>query len=305
MTALAWIGARARWVLFLGAFAGLAAPDVAGFLRPALPVFISLVYALAMLRVDPIAVLKGLASPRRIALVGGGVLAMIAAAPAIAFGVATAFGAGPGVAAALVYTFAAPPIASAAAICLIIGFSGALALELTILASLAMPFVGPLVVEALIGAEVALDPVELGLRMAAMIFGGFAAAMIGRRLMGEARIQRHAAALDGLAALGFLLFILPLFDGAREAILGAPLRALGFFALASAVIFIPVWIALRISPRRAEAGAAGLVFGTRSVAIYLAALPPDPIFALYVALYQFPMAWLAAVFRRKSQDGAS
>ena len=303
--ALGWIGARARWVLFVGAFAGLAAPDAAAFLRPALPFFVAMVYGLAMLRVDPVAILRGLAKPRRAAKILTGVAAMLILAPVAAFAVARALGLGPEVERVLVYTFAAPPIASAAAICLIVGFSAALALELTIVASLLMPFVGPVVVEALIGGDVALDSFALGLRMAAMIFGGFAMAMIGRWLMGDARIRRNAAPLDGLAAIGFLLFILPLFDGAREAIASAPLTALAYFALASLAILGPALLAVRLSARREEAGAIGVVAGTRSVAIYLAALPPDPAFALYTALYQFPMAWLAGVFRKPPRNGAS
>lgn len=295
--ALTWIGTRARWVLFVGAFAGLAAPDLSAVLRPALPVFVTMVYALAMLRVDPVAILTGLARPRRAAAILGAVALMLVAAPVFAFAVARALALGPEVERILVYTFAAPPIASAAAMCLIIGFRAALALELTIVASLVMPFTGPLVVEALIGAEVALNPGELSLRMAAMIFGGFAAAMIGRWWMGRERIERNAHALDGLAALGFLLFILPLFDGARDAIAAAPLTALGYFALAAVVIFSAVAVALRCGARD-PAGAVGVVAGTRSVAIFLAALPPDPAFALYVALYQFPMAWLVIAFRR-------
>ncbi|MEL7464460.1 MAG: hypothetical protein AAFN79_10360 [Pseudomonadota bacterium] len=298
ISSLAWVGARARWVLFVGAFVGLAAPDLSAVLRPALPFFVAMVYALAMLRVDPIAILRGLARPRRAAIVLGGAGLMLVAAPVAAFAAARLLGLGPEVERILVYTFAAPPIASAAAICLIIGFRAALALELTIVASLIMPFTGPLVVEALIGAEVALDPVELSLRMAAMIFGGFAAAMIGRWWMGRERIARNAPSLDGLAALGFLLFILPLFDGARDAIAAAPLTALGYFALAAVAIFGTAWIALRFGQRE-PAGAVGVVAGTRSVAIFLAALPPDPAFALYVALYQFPMAWLAIAFRKR------
>lgn len=296
--ALGWIGARARWVLLIGAFAGLAFPAGAAALRPALPFFVALVYALAMLRVDPIAAARGLARPAAAARAAATVLGMLVVAPVLWFAAARALGLGPGAEAAVVYAMAAPPIASAAALCLIIGFSGARALELTILASLAMPAIGPVVAEALLGGGLSLSPVELGLRMAAMIFGGFAAAMIGRRLLGAARIERNGKAFDGLSAVGFLLFVMPLFDGVRETILASPATALGYLALSTVLIFAPALLALRLPGAAATNGAAGIVWGTRSVGLYLAALPPDPTFTLFVALYQIPMAGLVMLFRR-------
>ena len=306
MTALlGWIGGRARWLLVIGAFIGLAAPDVAAFLRPALPVFISMVYALAMLRVEPAEIWRGLSRPAEALRAALAVFAMLVVAPALGFLAVRLLGLGSDFEAAVVYTLAAPPIASAAAMCLLVGFSGALALRLTVLASLAMPVTGPLAAEALVGASLDISPLTLGLRMAAMIGGGIIAALILRRVMGRARIERNAAALDGVAAIGFLLFILPLFDGVRGAILAAPQQALAFLALASAIIVGGVALALRAPGGRAQNGAAGVVSSTRSVAIFLAALPPDPAFALYVALYQFPMAAIPLVFQRtKSPIGA-
>lgn len=296
---LGWIGARARWVLLIGAFAGLAFPAGAAALRPALPFFVAMIYALAMLRIDPLEILRGFANPAHLARLTLIVLAMIVAAPALAFYAGRAFGLGPEFAAPLVYTFAAPTIASAAAMCLIIGFNGRAALELTVLSSLIMPFSGPLIAGALLGDALALDPVALGLRMAAMIFGGFAIAMILRTLIGEARIERNTAPLDGLAAIGFLLFLMPLFDGVGPSIIAAPWLSLGFLALSALIILGSIAVALRLPGGRGRNGAIGAACGTRSVAIYLAALPPDPIFTLYVALYQLPMAGIVMAFRRR------
>lgn len=286
-------------MLLVGAFAGLALPAAAEALRPALPFLVAMVYALAMLRIDPVAVLRGFARPAHLAKLLALVLLMLAAAPALGFGLARLLGLGAAFETALVYTLAAPPIASAAAMCLIVGFDGRRALELTVLASLALPFVGPAVTAALLGEAVALDPVALGLRMAAMIFGGFALALALRRLLGAERIARNAPALDGLASLGFLLFVLPLFDGVGPAILAAPGLALAFLGLSALLVLGTIRAALALPVPRPLAGATGAVGGTRSVAIYLAALPPDPVFALFVALYQLPMAAIPMVFRRR------
>ncbi|MEM7545770.1 MAG: hypothetical protein AAF367_09565 [Pseudomonadota bacterium] len=301
MTAgLSWIGARARWVMVWGAFAGLAFPDGAAALRPYLPFFVAMVYALAMLRIDPIAVLRRLTSPRPALIALCQVTLLLVVTPVIAFAVARLLSLGPDYEAALVYTFAAPPIASAAAMCLIIGFHGGRALEITILASLVMPVAGPLVAEILLGSALDISPLALGLRMAAMILGGFAAAMVGRYLMGVERIARNAPALDGVAALGFLLFIMPVFDGVRDTIIAMPWLALSFLGVSALIILGVTWAALVLPGDRARNGAFGVVWGTRSISIYLAALPPDPVFSLFVAIYQLPMAALALVFKGKA-----
>ncbi|MFN3259973.1 MAG: hypothetical protein ACE37J_05370 [Pikeienuella sp.] len=297
--ALGWVGARARWILLIGAFAGLALPGAASFLRPALPFFVAMVYALAMLRIDPVAVLRGFARPAHLARLTALVLAMLVVSPVVAFFAARALGLGPEFEAALLYTLAAPPIASSAAMCLIVGFDGRRALELTVLSSLVMPVTGPALAGLLLGDALALDPLALGLRMAAMIFGGFAAAMILRRIMGPARIAANAPQLDGLAALGFLLFIMPLFDGVGPSIVALPGLSLAFLALSALLVLGAIALGLRLAKTREAGGALGAVWGTRSVAIYLAALPPDPLFTLYVALYQLPMAAIAMVFRRR------
>lgn len=302
---LSWIGARARWILLIGAFGGLAFPAGSAVLRPLLPYLVAVVYAVAMLRIDPIMILKGLMNLRRALSAAAVSFGILVVAPLVAFGLARALGLGPDYEAVLVYTLTAPPIASAAALCLIIGFDARVALELTVVTSLAMPFTGPAVAGLLLGDALALDPVALGLRMAAMIFGGFVLAMLGRGLFGVARIERNAAALDGLAALVFLAFVMSVFDGIGPSILAHPGRSLAYLALATLLV-LGGGAVVRFAPGAPmRNGALGIVWGTRSVAIYLAALPPDPLFALYVGLYQFPMAAIVMVFRRVKPGGGA
>jgi len=95
MNALTWIGARARWVMIVGAFAGLAFPQGAAALRPYLPFFVAMVYALAMLRIDPLAVLRRLATPRAALIAAAQVSALMVATPLIAVAIAQVIGLGP------------------------------------------------------------------------------------------------------------------------------------------------------------------------------------------------------------------
>ena len=142
---LNWVGARARWVLLVGVFAGLAVPAAAEALRPVLPFFVAMVYALAMLRIDPVAILRGLADPAHAARALGVVALMLIVTPLAAFAVVRMLGLGADMEAIVIYTFAAPPIASSAGMCLIVAFRGETALELTVLSSLIMPITGPVI----------------------------------------------------------------------------------------------------------------------------------------------------------------
>ena len=63
----------------------------------------------------------------------------------------------------------------------------------------------------------------------------------------------------------------------------------------------PLGLGGAVGVRRANqgpAGAAGRMWGNRNVALYLAALPPDPLFGLYVACYQLPMLFTPLVLGR-------
>lgn len=290
IAALAWVGGRARWILILGCIAALFVPGPSAVLRPFLPGFVAMVYALGMLRVDLPRVMRNLIDPRRALRTWTLALAMTALSALLAFGLTRAAGAGPDIQKAVVYTLLSPPIASAAAMCLLMGLDAALALEMTVLCSFLTPLVAPVMARLLLGDALAVSPVDLGLRTAAMIFSGVAVAMVLRRWIGVEAVLRHKSALDGVSALAMLLFVVPLFDGVGAMIAAAPGAAFGMLALGCALLFLPQLAALGL--RRgpgAGIGAAGLAWGVRSVAIFLAALPPDPAFTLFVALYQFPM----------------
>lgn len=301
LAVLRWIGGQARWVLAVGVVLASVLPGLSAELRPHMPVFVALVFCVAMTRIDLVALLRAMARPRRFVELTALTLLLLWLTPALLWALARAAGLDAAMTAALVYTGAAPPITSAAGLCLMLGLNAALALELTIFASLAAPFLGPLAVAALLGEAVPIDPGPLALRMAAMIAAGALAATLVRRLAGPARIHAHTRAFDGVAALALLVFVIPLFDGFWAAILADPARAGALLLLAVAVNYGTQALLARGLMRplgRGSAGAAGLTWGNRTVALYLAALPPDPVFGLYVALYQLPMLLTPLVMAR-------
>ena len=298
---LTWLGAQARWVLAVGVVLATFLPSLSSFLRPYLPGLVALVFCVSMARLDLGALARRACRPRRLAMLTVWSVALLVVTPAAIWAGTRAAGLPEAHVTALVYTFAAPPIASAAALCLLLGLDAAFALELTVVASIATPFIGPAVTKALLGEAVPLDAFDLALRMAAMIAAGVVAALLARRLLGPARIARHGGAFDGVATVVLLLFVIPLFDGFWGVV-----RALPWFALGTcALVLVANWGAqgvVALGVRRGGgpemAGAAGLMWGNRNVSIYLAALPPDPLFGLYVAFYQLPMLFTPLVLGR-------
>ena len=66
MGALAWAGTRARWVLALGVLGALVLPGPGELLAGTLPFWVALLFGLAMLRIDLIAIARRAVSPRRL-----------------------------------------------------------------------------------------------------------------------------------------------------------------------------------------------------------------------------------------------
>lgn len=301
LAGLSWIGARARWVLAAGVLLATLLPSLSAFLRPMLPGLVALVFCISLVRLDLGALARRAARPKRLAALGLWAVAFMVATPALVCLAAGAAGMGEAQVAALTYTFAAPPIMSASALCLMLGLDAGFALEFTVLASVIAPFLGPVVTKALLGDAVPVDAVALALRMAAMIAAGTVMALALRRLLGTEAIRRHGGAFDGVATVILVLFVVPLFDGFWTVVGAMPGFALATLGLVLAANWGPqllVAAGLRRAAAPDIAGAAGLMWGNRNVSIYLAALPPDPLFGLYVAFYQFPMLFTPMVMGR-------
>ncbi|MEL6478511.1 MAG: hypothetical protein AAFR17_14375 [Pseudomonadota bacterium] len=288
---LAWIGARARWLLAIGVLVAFVMPALSAVFRPWLGVFVALVFCVAVLRIDLATLGHRLMRPRHLAVLCLWSVGLMAVTPAVLWGLGQGLGLPEPHLAALVYTGVAPPITSAAALCLLIGLDAVFALELTLVATVLTPLIGPPVAAALLGEAAPIAPLDLASRVAGLILAGGAAALVLRRVMGAERIARKSTALDGVSAIAMWLVVIAVLDGASALVLARPVEALGVLVLALGVNFglqLVVGCGLaRAMPGRA--GAAGLAWGNRTVALYLAALPFEPVFALYVAVYQIPM----------------
>jgi len=303
---LEWLGRNARWTLVVGIFAALLFQEAGAALRPALPFFVGMVFTLAMVRIDLRAMVRGALAPGRIARTLGLSAGIVVATPVALHAVSGMLGMPEDWRMALVYAHAAPPIASAAGLCLMMGLNATIALEVAVVASLLTPFVGPVVVLVLLGDTVALDGWRLAAQLAGIVLGGTGVALALRHAFGPARIGRHGTALDGVTALGMLVFLLPVFDGVVASVRRAPMLALGVLALVTVTNFGVQVLAQRAARGMASeetAGAVGVLWGNRNVTLFLATAPENALFSLYVALYQFPMYFTPLVIGRLFRRG--
>jgi predicted Na+-dependent transporter len=300
LRALAWVGARAQWVLAGGVVGALALPGPGALLAGTLPFWVTLLFGLALARIDLPAVAKRAVAPRRLARNLGLCAALMAATPAVLWVAGRALGLHHAHVEAVVYTSAGPPLGSAAAFCLILGLDAAFAIEMTVIGSFLAPVTMPLMARVLLGEAVPLDPGAMMARLGLMIGIATLGAILMRRVLGPERIAANGRSFDGLSSVVLVLFLFPLFHGMPELIAAMPGFALATLAVAVAVNLGAQLIAFplcRLVTARETAGATALIWGNRNAALALAALPSDPLFTLYVALYQFPMYFTPLVMR--------
>lgn len=299
---LNWAGTQARWVLIAGCFLALFLPALSSALRPALPALISLVLGLSVARMELTEFWRRMLKPRRMVQSVLVVLVMMPGTAFVLVQVLTLAGFPQSFVNSAILFALAPPISSAAGLCFILGYDARRALELTLIATLMTPVLGPLAIELLAPDLVAPPFVSLAVKLGQMVAGGLLIGIAIRISFGAEKISANKPAFDGVSALCMVLFVIPLFDGVAPLLWKHPLLSAAVFVFASVVNLGMNLACTAITWRsvgRESAGALGLMWGNRTVALYLAALPFDPVFALFVALYQFPMYATPLLFRGK------
>ncbi len=292
---ICFLGRHARLVLPAGIIAALLLPEITARWDLILPVIITLIYAASMIRLDLKHSFVSALRPKRLLKTAGLSLFILCFVPISYVLIARLFGLADLLMPSLVWYAVAPPIASTVWICTLLGFPAALAMEIVVLTSLAAPFTGPFLASFILHDIAAIDPLFLFFRLAGMIMGGTFIALCGQWIMGRQNIERHREIFDGLSSLAMLVFLVPVFNGMGPVILLAPEMALSLLGLAI-LMNLGIQAAIMIGaqtpfskPYRSTAQVMSVVTGNRNVGLYFAALPPDPIFGLFTAMYQVPL----------------
>ncbi|GGK19550.1 sodium:proton symporter [Salinarimonas ramus] len=290
---LALIGRYGTQGFALSIFIGLALPQFAAAARPLLGATIFAFLAITFARVD-LAALRALV--RRPAPIGLAGLWLLAAPPAIVVAIFAVVGRealGPGLALGLALYAAAPPIMSSPAVAMMLNLPPTLLVAVVLVTTMLAPLVAPPLVEAVAGAAVPLDAGALVTRLALLIGGALALAIVLRLTLGMERIRRNKARFDGLGVVFYAIFAIAAMDGVLAAMVERPALVATILAIVfglSAAGFASAMLILRPLPP-AERFVMGYATGQRNIGLLVAALgaaTPETTF-LFFALAQFPI----------------
>ena len=296
---LEWFGVHARTLLPLGVIVAFLLPESGTFFKPTAPYILGLLVSVAMVRLDILAVLKDAVQPRRLIRNICLSLVLLIVMPYCLHTIAKVIGLTESLQTLVTWYAVSPPIGTTIWMCVFLGFSAPIAMEIVLLTNLLAPFTGPFLGELLLGTAVPLSVMTLSLRLGAIIFGGILVAVLAKWWIGDEQISAYRGQFDGMATFLLLAFLVPVFDGVRAMVFAAPLMALALAGLATALNFghqASVFMAshllaeVRHNPSLPDdTRSVAVVSGNRNLGLYFAALPADPLFSLFVAAYQIPI----------------
>ncbi|WP_416896235.1 MAG: hypothetical protein ACMVY4_11860 [Minwuia sp.] len=290
LSGLAFVGRNATIVLALGVFLGFAIPSLAAFVRPWLAIFIVGPLVIALMRIEWGEII---AYARRWRLMLVLCVWMLIVSPVAVFLSLYSSGVAPGVVAGIVLMAAAPPIVSAAAIALILGLDGAIVVVTTVAAMWLTPLILPPMALNLLDLHIDIPLAVFMGRLALVIAVAFAAAWIGRWLLGRERLSRAKIHLDGAAVLMMLCFVVGVFDGVTEMTLAQPghvlLAALLGYVFNIGLQAVSAAVFWKLGPRVALS--VGLMAGNCNMGLVLVTLGQgaDADTAMFFAVGQLPM----------------
>ncbi len=297
-SALQALSRHAATVLAVGVFAGLALPDLAGWMRPLLPSAVAGLLFLALLRIDWQELGWHLSRPLTGALLCAWFLI---ATPVLVWLAVEMLRIDSGLATALILAAACPPIVSGPAMALLLRMDAPLMLVSVVSASLLAPFTVVAVSSYLIGVDLRIDALQLFLRLAFLIGGCVLTALIVRSLLGQARLARCKSPFDTASVLLLLIFAIAIMDGVTDLVARDPWHVLLFIvaAFAANILLQLLGTGVMAPMGRRSALTLGFASGNRNMGLLLAVLPVDsvPDALLFFALAQLPIYILPAALR--------
>ena len=297
-------GRHARILLPLGVVIALLLPSNGAFFKPVTPFILAISVGCAFVRLDIGAALKAALRPQRLLRNFAISLGLLLVLPILLFNIVTWCGIPSEMLPLVTWYSVAPPIGATIWMCVLLGFTAPIAMEIVLLTNILAPFTGPFLGEFLLDASVPVSSATLCLRILAILGSGLLLALLAKYTLGEDRIEDSRRQFDGVSTIAMLAFLLPVFDGIGVMVIATPLLASACLGLVCGLNFGTQALVFIISRSLVCCQIFGpgkqvqLPEGTRSVAVvagnrnlglYFAALPADPLFSLFVAAYQAPL----------------
>ncbi|PZW48742.1 BASS family bile acid:Na+ symporter [Humitalea rosea] len=293
-----WSARQGGLLLAASIFGGLLIPPLAAAFRDVLTPMIATLMTLVLLRVDPVQVLGYLRRPVLMLAMSGFVLLV---SPLLVFAVVWLTGFQGPMGAGLVMMAAACAATSSPAFARLVGLDGEMALVVSLVTTVLVPFTAPPLALGLLGIDLSISVAGLMGRLALVVLLPAAIAMVIRALAGPERLRRVGGAVDGGVVWLVVIYGFGVMDGMLALLLREPGWVLGGIALAFAGNFgLNIVTALVFAPfGRRLALSAGLLGGNRNLALFLAVLPAtaDKDLLLFFAICQFPLFLGPAMLR--------
>jgi BASS family bile acid:Na+ symporter len=290
-----------------GLILGLLLPDIAAFIRPALPLVVFLLLILAMIRIPWHQVISLLRHPVFPALC---IVWNLFLVPLIVAIVWKWVGWDKSLGYALTIASAAPALMSGPSFALLVGLNAALALVVTVGTLVFVPFSLPLLTYLVTQEAIVPSAQGLFVRSLVTVFGALAIAGFLRNALGADRLRRHAKTIDAASIIILIVFAIGVVDGLSKQFATDPGQVAQYIFVAVLVNLLVQFasaIAFRSQGYR-DALTLSLITGSRNTALLLAIVPPpiDPAITLFVGAAQFPLYVLPFVleplYRRLSRN---
>ncbi len=295
---LEWVGRRGAYILPIGVVAGLALQPLAEVARPLLTPTIFVMLTVILTRLDLKAAWAHVSRPLVLAMA---ILWTIFVMPLLLVAAEALFPQSDGIRLALVIYGSSPPNFAAAALAFVMGLDGPLCVAIILGTTALHPLVTPFYTDLFTAGAISISPVDLGLRLGAMIGGAALAATALRHLIGRERQRSYGLHFDGINVLLMLVFVLGLMHGIPEQIAARP----GFAGAVTALCFTLhlvlnlITTALFWPAGKARAAAIGYSAGGRNIGIVMSVLgsaaPADT--WLFFAMLQFPIYILPMILQ--------
>ena len=291
--ALAWLGSQGPRAIAALVFVGIAVPPAGELLKSYVTEAIFALLCLSFLRVDLSALRVYL---RRPGLVLAATAWTMVGVPLLVgeIGVLSPLQAqSPDLYLALMLQAVASPMMASPALAAIMGLDSTLVLVTLVITTALVPLTAPLFAYAFLGSALGLSPLNLGLKLLAILAGSMLVAGAIRWSMGAAAVKRHASVIDGLTVMFLFVFVSAVMGNVAGSLVADPIWALELTLLAFAVFFTLVAATVLIFREAgyARAMALGLMVSQRNMGLMLAAtdgLLPGTTW-LYFAFSQFPI----------------
>jgi len=291
--ALAWLGRQGTGAIAAIVFIGIAVPPLGALLKPFVTAAIFVLLCIAFLRVDA-AALRGYLGRPAIVLAATAwtmlVVPILIGAAGLAIGLDTR---SPDLFLALMLNAVASPMMAAPAFAAVLGLDATLVLVTLVASTVLTPFTAPGFAYAFIGPALTLSPLALGLKLLAILAGSALIAVVLRRTVGPAAIERHKDEIDGFNILVIFVFVAAVMENVAARFFAAPMVMIALAALAFGVNLAVLGVTALVFARvgRERAFVLGLMASQRNMGLMLAATGgalPDLVW-LYFGLCQFPI----------------